>query len=227
MADEYLVDHRSTLEHFEYVLSLGKNIHGSPIDVDHFDDDGAKTKQDLFEETRVQDTVLKFNPKTGRLERYADSVWINIYELRRHLAWREIARSYYPSGKFISKERESTVTETVKPRELLIGCALRCLNWEEMRKEWERIGYFPTADDLTPSLREKKTDVHESSVYPGIVSIVTIRELYDLYLDFRRPDKTLGSEIIITKDTDGRGEASSRYVKCYIKAFPEKRPGAT
>jgi hypothetical protein len=218
MADEYTVDHKSTYDHFIHILSSGVDRYGSKIDLEHFDSDYLKTIRDLWTEVTSRDAFLVFDPKTRIIDRHADSAWVTISELRRARTWLEYMRSY-PSGRVHRKKKRCTTSETLKPWETPMQGALRCLKWEEMRTEWERIEYVPTDSDLVPSLAQPRTDRHWSTVYPTR-SNVTIKESYEFYLDFLAPERTLGSKIIVTKDTDGRGDASPQWTKTYIKSFP-------
>jgi hypothetical protein len=209
MADEFTVDHASTPEHFLHVLSLGEGI-----DLAHFDQASVKPLRLLYQETQRRDVVLMFNPRTGRVERHAQSVRTRIYELQAQRVWYEVARTY-PSGRVIKKKKDFSTSETRKRGESSIDCAVRC-NLEEMKPIWENIGFMPSASELTPKFEPDQVDAHESSVYSGIRSIVTI-QWFDLYLDFHNPAVSLGEEILILKDVSGDGLDSEDWVKTYLQ----------
>jgi len=223
MADEYLVDHRSTQQHFMKVLALGQGI-----DMKNFDLFSAKPMSKLFKEIQEQDAILKYNPVTHRVERHARSVRTRIYELRQNIVWIEVARRY-PSGQVRPKKKSFSTSETLKPWEngldgVLRGAA-RC-NIEEMKPVWDKVGYLPKPEDLTPQLGNgglmEELDEHDSSVYEAVLSIVRVHWV-DLYLDFHNPGMSLGNEIIILKDCDGALETNDNWVQTYLRSEANER----
>ena len=220
MADKIIVGHRSTYKRFLRVLSRGKNKEGAQLDLEKFDGESVKSLSQLFEEIKKKEARLLYNKITGRIERHARSARIRIFELSRKKLWLEVARSY-PNGRIVRQKKEFTMSETLKINEHARKGAVRCFK-EEMTPTWVKIGYTPKESDLIPMLGfdERHTDIHESSVYEGILSVVDVF-LFDLYLDLANPDMSLGEKIIINKDSNGANPTGTNWVTIYIRRDPD------
>jgi hypothetical protein len=225
MADEYLVDHRSTPKDFMKILAMGQGI-----DMKNFDLFSAKPMSKLLKEIQEQEAILKYNPLTARVERHARSVRTRIYEFQQQKIWLEVARRY-PNGQVRPKKKTFTTSETLKLNEVgmkgVLAGAVRC-SIEEMMPVWKRIGYRPAHEDLTPQIELDGTlteglDQHDSSVYEGVFSVVKTYSV-DLYLDFHNPGISLGEEIIILKDHDGREAVNDDWVETYLRPEPYELP---
>jgi hypothetical protein len=148
-------------------LTEARHPNGAYIDLETFDIAGARTLMDLFHEVRSRDVFLLYNPVTGRAGRYAQNVTVLITNIVMGLVWLETQREY-PNGVVIKKWQYFTIRETRLPGESALEAVTRGLRQE--------LGYFPLESEVIIWGFADEISRHESTVYPGILSIVTTQQ---------------------------------------------------
>jgi hypothetical protein len=190
-----------TFESMIKLLKKGKDKEGKPLDLTRFGRPGTGTKslEDLHNESLGLDMTLyhikeRLLGTAGRILRVARSVKIYITATEVTptgvVEYKLVEVERRRDGILIGGPKPWSISETRKRNEQVPGAAIRGL--------YEELGLIVTADQLEfPLTPSDVPDLHESSVYPGILSLSLIQGLA-LHLTKR----VGGKRMIIIKDND-------------------------
>jgi hypothetical protein len=154
---------------------------GGAVDIETFNQTGYKSLEELFEEIKGLDVTLR--RMNGIIHRVAFNVKVLLTtgtEGTPYYEYKEFKRQF-SGGKVLEAEKEDTVSETRKRNETTDQALARCFAEElEIEIDPKRFIVLPPADNSIGYGTEHMS-IRDSSVYPGIKSIV-VSSRYTLHM---------------------------------------------